>query len=95
MTRPRQLLALCGAGICLLISGLIPIMSLAQSSVPQQTPVYNPYPPGLLPANLNSEIARVQGEINVIEARAIRIYSDFESALRRKYSRRLQRLRGA
>jgi cytochrome c peroxidase len=34
-------------------------------------PVYNPYPPGLLPANLDSEIARVLREIDVIEARAI------------------------
>src|ERR1700730_2476635 len=34
-------------------------------------PIYNPYPPGILPANLNSEIARVLREIDVIEARAI------------------------
>src|SRR3981081_263866 len=46
-------------------------MSPAQSPVPQQTPVYNPYPPGLLPADLDSEIARVLREIDVIEARAI------------------------
>src|ERR1700757_225730 len=71
MTRPRQLLALCGAGICLLIGGLTPIMSPAQSSVPQQTHVYNPYPPGILPADLDSEIARVLREVDVIEGRAI------------------------
>src|SRR6201997_1570363 len=71
MTRPRQLLALGGAGICILIGGLIPIMCPAQSSVPQQTPVYTPYPPGILPADLDSEIARVLREINVIEGRAI------------------------
>src|SRR5216683_2677432 len=34
-------------------------------------PIYNPYPPGILPANLNSEIARVLREIDVIEGRAI------------------------
>src|SRR6201987_677434 len=34
-------------------------------------PVYNPYPPGILPGNLNSEIARVLREIDVIDARAI------------------------
>ncbi len=28
-------------------------------------PVYNPYPPGILPADLNSEIARVQREVDV------------------------------
>src|SRR5579864_8496476 len=34
-------------------------------------PIYNPYPPGILPANLQSEIARVLREIDVIEQRAI------------------------
>src|SRR5258706_14184924 len=34
-------------------------------------PIYNPYPPGILPADLNSEIARVLREIGVIEERAI------------------------
>src|ERR1700724_1397039 len=33
--------------------------------------VYNPYPPGILPPNLNSEIARVQREVEVIEDRAL------------------------
>ncbi len=35
------------------------------------TPVYNPYPPGILPADLNAEINRVLREIDVIEERAI------------------------
>src|SRR3984957_6326257 len=34
-------------------------------------PLYNPYPPGILPPDLNSEIARVLREIDVIENRAI------------------------
>jgi cytochrome c peroxidase len=34
-------------------------------------PVYNPYPPGILPADLDSEIARVKREVDVIEGRAI------------------------
>ena len=34
-------------------------------------PVYNPYPPGILPNNLDTEIARVLREIDVIEGRAI------------------------
>ena len=34
-------------------------------------PVYNPYPPGILPADLEPEIARVLREIDVIEQRAI------------------------
>jgi hypothetical protein len=33
--------------------------------------VYNPYPPGILPPNLNSEIARVQREVEFIEDRAL------------------------
>jgi cytochrome c peroxidase len=33
---------------------------------------YNPYPPGILPADLDSEIVRVQGEIDGLEAEALR-----------------------
>ena len=35
------------------------------------TQVYDPYPPGILPADLNAEINRVLREIDVIEERAI------------------------
>jgi cytochrome c peroxidase len=34
-------------------------------------PFYNPYPPGILPADLDSEIARVQREVDVIETEAL------------------------
>src|SRR5271167_1474378 len=34
-------------------------------------PFYDPYPPGILPADLNSEAARVQREVNFIEKEAI------------------------
>jgi len=43
----------------------------AQSAPALSDPVYNPYPPGILPANLSSEIARVLAEVDFIEARAI------------------------
>ena len=33
--------------------------------------VYNPYPPGILPSDLDSEIARVLREVDVIEDRAL------------------------
>src|SRR5260370_42665858 len=33
--------------------------------------VYNPYPPGILPPDLDSEIGRVQREVDVIEDRAL------------------------
>src|SRR5580692_6499873 len=35
------------------------------------TPVYNPYPPGILPPDLSSEIARVLREVDLVEGRAI------------------------
>src|ERR1700730_11796322 len=35
------------------------------------TPIYNPYPPGIPPSDLESELARVLREVDVIEARAI------------------------
>jgi len=37
----------------------------------QSPPDYNPYPPGILPSNLNSEIARVLQEVDFIEKRAL------------------------
>src|SRR6266481_9053768 len=37
----------------------------------QLPPDYNPYPPGILPSNLNSEIARVLREEDFIEKRAL------------------------
>src|ERR1700748_2583112 len=36
-----------------------------------QPPPYNPYPPGILPSDLVSEIARVRREVVTIEAEAI------------------------
>src|ERR1700740_2031504 len=33
--------------------------------------VYNPYPPGILPSNLNPEIERVRRELRVLEGRAL------------------------
>src|SRR6266404_5683832 len=39
---------------------------------PDPTPTpYNPYPPGILPADLNSEIARVLREVDFIEFEAL------------------------
>ena len=38
---------------------------------PSPFPIYNPYPPGILPDDIESELARVLREIDVIEARAI------------------------
>src|SRR5215210_7117438 len=38
---------------------------------PPPTAIYNPYPPGILPPDLDSEVERVLREIDVIEARAL------------------------
>jgi cytochrome c peroxidase len=50
---------------------LVSVRSISADQQRPPLPVYNPYPPGLLPADLNSEIARVLQEIDVIENRAI------------------------
>jgi cytochrome c peroxidase len=43
----------------------------AQNPAPPPAPVYNPYPPGILPPDLPSELARVLREVNGIEAEAL------------------------
>src|SRR4030088_111473 len=53
----------------LLISSQTVLIS-AQNPLPMPT-AYNPYPPGILPADLNSEIARVMREVANIEAEAL------------------------
>ena len=57
--------------IALLCMSLPRLKVSAQSVTGAAMPVYNPYPPGILPSNLNSEIARVLAEVDFIEARAI------------------------
>jgi cytochrome c peroxidase len=63
-------LVICAAivGALLLSSG--PVAAQTGQTVVTPTP-YNPYPAGILPADLVSEIARVQREIVTIEAEAI------------------------
>ncbi len=70
----RTLIALSAGGVC----GLALWMSLDSAKVSAQsnestpsTPVYNPYPPGILPSNLNSEITRVLHEVDFVESRAL------------------------
>ena len=54
--------------VCLIALGYAVITYGQQNSSPA---VYNPYPPGILPADLDSEVARVLREVDVIEGRAI------------------------
>jgi cytochrome c peroxidase len=44
--------------------------------------VYNPYPSGILPADLDSEIARVQREVDVIEDRALARWHTLQPPIR-------------
>jgi len=59
-----SVVVLCAVALCITLTG----RKVSAQSAPA---VYNPYPPGILPADLNSEIARVLTEIDFIEARAI------------------------
>src|ERR1700745_362862 len=44
----------------------IPHAASAGDPVPKPVPTYNPYPPSILPPDLDSEIARVQREVQSI-----------------------------
>src|SRR5690242_20217408 len=70
MKAKRKTIALLILSLGTAIAVLVSVRSIPAQ---QQTilPPYNPYPAGLLPADLESEIARVLREIDVIEARAI------------------------
>jgi cytochrome c peroxidase len=73
----RRLIALCiitaTVIVALLLSSqTVPISAQGRGDEPDKIPPpYNPYPPGILPANLNSEIARVVREVDNIEAEAL------------------------
>src|ERR1700723_4339601 len=73
MTRVRltiiSVVVLCVVALCMSVGGR---KVSAQSAAAAAEPIYNPYPPGILPSDLNSELARVLREVNGIEAEAIR-----------------------
>ena len=46
----------------------------------QLAPVYSPYPPGILPSNLDPELARVLREVDVLENRAMARWHDLGPA---------------
>src|ERR1700761_2953291 len=54
--------------VALFISAHI-VRGQSQSAGPSAS-VYNPYPPGILPTDLSSEVARVQREVDLVESRA-------------------------
>jgi cytochrome c peroxidase len=59
---------LCAVALCM---SLAPRTASAQNATPPQAAIYNPYPPGILPPDLNPEIQRVLREIRVVEKRAL------------------------
>ena len=72
--RLAALLILCvGVAVTLLISTQLKGAAPAQGKHDPDTPppIYNPYPPGILPSDIDSEIARVIREVDTIEAEAL------------------------
>src|SRR5229473_7146501 len=70
----RTLIALPAAvvgALALLLSLCSPRVSAPPTAPAPSVPVYNPYPAGILPSNLSSEISRVIREVDVIESRAL------------------------
>jgi cytochrome c peroxidase len=65
MTRKALLVV---AVVCATIAG---VMSLSLHTVHGQSTIYNPYPPGILPSNIDTELARVLQEVNFIETEAV------------------------
>ncbi|MCU1277603.1 MAG: hypothetical protein JWM53_1149, partial [bacterium] len=65
-------------GVAGLLAGVAVVTMLTGVSgcanKPQQTPappIYNPYPPAILPADLDAELARVQAEVTTIFNQAL------------------------
>ncbi len=78
----KRLLAICIASGCATLIATVGLRlgTVNAQSIPTLPPmapepttsVYNPYPPGILPANLQTEILRVRMEVRGIETEAIR-----------------------
>jgi cytochrome c peroxidase len=66
--------AVCAAGLIAIVVGSHAVSAQnepGKGDKDKPPPVYNPYPFGILPADLNSEIMRVQREIRGLEAEAL------------------------
>jgi cytochrome c peroxidase len=59
---------LCAVALCMSLAAR---KASAQNAAALSAPVYNPYPPGILPPDLDSEIARVLREVDFIENEAL------------------------
>jgi cytochrome c peroxidase len=68
----RQTFAFVTAGLAAVLGiSSIPRAESADARAPTSAPTYNPYPPGILPSDLDSEIARVQRETQFIFIEAL------------------------
>jgi cytochrome c peroxidase len=67
----RKALWIEGAVVCATIAATLLISIRHLSAQAETVATYNPYPPGILPSDLNFEIARVQREVDFIEKEAI------------------------
>src|SRR5260370_14816708 len=68
MKRNRLVLVICAAVLGALLLSYSPVAAQDKNS---PVPPYNPYPPGILPGDLNSEIERVLREVDLVERRAL------------------------
>lgn len=63
----KRLLSIGVFGLCLALALIGPRISTGDNAKkPAPLPAYNPYPPGILPSDLDSEIARVRREVQSI-----------------------------
>jgi cytochrome c peroxidase len=74
--------------VIVVVCGLALLMTMAKRKVTPRSgaalsaSVYNPYPRGILPSDLDSEIARVQREIDVLEDRALARWHTLQPPIR-------------
>ena len=71
MRRRTSVFATAGLAAALRILS-VPDASSAQARVDQPFQPYNPYPPGILPSDLDTEIARLQREVQFIFNEALK-----------------------
>jgi cytochrome c peroxidase len=57
--------------LCIALGAAMPSNAVAHEGEEGPPPIYNPYPPGILPPDLDAELLRVLREVDVIEARAV------------------------
>ena len=55
---------------------LFPSNAMLGQAAAGSTPIYNPYPKGILPSDIDSELARVLREVNAIETEALDQWED-------------------